>query len=96
MTKEEIINTLRTDKLLLHEKFGVINIGLFGSYVRNAQNDNSDLDFLVDLNAPLAKNYFGLWDYLELKFNKKIDLIRKGNHLREKFINSVEKEIIYA
>jgi len=30
------------------EQFGVKRIGLFGSYVKNQQNEESDLDFLVE------------------------------------------------
>jgi uncharacterized protein len=96
MTKEEVIKILQQDKNLLQNNFGVLSIGLFGSYSKNIQNENSDLDFFVEIGEPLSKNFFGLWDYLEKRFNKKIDLVRKGNHLREKFIKTVEKEIIYA
>jgi len=96
MNKEEILKILREEKPFLQNSFGVRSIGLFGSYSKNVQTENSDLDFFVDINEPLAKNYFSLWDYLEKRFNKKIDLVRKGNHLRDKFINTMEKEIIYA
>jgi len=37
-----------------------------------------------------------VWDTLENQFKVKVDLVRKGPHLREKFLRSVEKEIIYA
>jgi predicted nucleotidyltransferase len=51
-TKENILNTLRTHK---HEfsKFGVQNIGLFGSYSRNEQSNKSDIDFLIDFGFHL-------------------------------------------
>ncbi len=96
MTKETIIESLRKDLPYLKNTFGVQTIGLFGSYSKNENTNNSDLDFFVEVDKPLAKNYFGLWNYLEKKFNNKIDLIRKGPHLREKFLKTVEKEIIYA
>ena len=95
MTKEFIVETLRKDLPYLKNTFGVETIGLFGSYSKNINTHNSDLDFFVEM-PPIPKNYFGLWSYLEKKFNNKIDLIRKGPHLREKFLNTVEKEIIYA
>jgi predicted nucleotidyltransferase len=96
MTKEEVLYMLKEDKIFLQKNFGVLTIGLFGSYAKNNQKADSDLDFFVEITEPLAKNYFGLWNYLEKRFNKKVDLVRKGIHLREKFINTVEKEIIYA
>jgi predicted nucleotidyltransferase len=96
MTKEIILEELQKDMALLKKEYGVISIGIFGSYAKDSQQENSDIDFFVEVNEPLANNYFGLWNYLENKFNKKIDLVRKGQHLREKFINTVEKEIVYA
>ena len=45
-TKENILNTLRLYKLEL-SNFGIRNVGLFGSYSRNEQSKNSDIDLLV-------------------------------------------------
>jgi predicted nucleotidyltransferase len=96
MTKEFIIQSLREDLPYMKDTFGVKSIGLFGSYSKSTNNFNSDLDFFVEVNEPLVSNYFGLWRFLEKKFDRKIDLVRKGPHLRQKFLNTVEKEIIYA
>ncbi len=96
MNKEIIIEMIRSDFQNLKRDFGVQSIGLFGSFSTGLQKEESDIDFLVKINAPYAKNFFGLWDYLERKFNRKIDLTREGTHLRENFINTINKEIVYA
>jgi predicted nucleotidyltransferase len=96
MQKEEIIKALREDLPLLKTKYGVRSIGLFGSYATGTNGADSDLDFLVELSAPLAKNYFGLWAYLESRFHRKIDLVRKGDHLRVPFLHHIQSEIVYA
>lgn len=96
MQKEEIIQVLRAELPLLKTEYGVQSIGLFGSYAAGRNQPDSDLDFLVELTDPLAKNYFGLWAYLEKRFQKKVDLVRKGNHLREKFLRHIQSEIVYA
>src|SRR4029079_17226412 len=85
MQKEDVLKSLREEMPTIKEKFGVKSIGLFGSYAKNLQNEESDIDLLVDLDAPLSSNFFGLWDHLENYFDKKIDLTRKGKHLIEKF-----------
>lgn len=46
--KDAILQTLATHKLQLAD-FGVRQIGLFGSYVRNEATENSDIDLLVDI-----------------------------------------------
>jgi predicted nucleotidyltransferase len=96
MQKEEIIRVLREDLPLLKRDYGVQSIGLFGSYATGENGADSDLDFLVELSAPLAENYFGLWTFLENRFRRKIDLVRKGDHLREKFLRHIQSEIVYA
>lgn len=96
MQKDEIIQMLRADLPVLKKQFGVQSIGLFGSYAMERNRADSDLDFLVELSAPLVDNYFGLWDFLEKRFQKKIDLVRKGRHLREQFLHRIQSEIIYA
>lgn len=96
MQKDDIINALRTDLPELKNRYGVQSIGLFGSYAKGKNHKDSDLDFLVEVSAPLSENYFGLWDFLEHRFQMKVDLVRKGNHLSAKFLNSIEAYIIYA
>jgi predicted nucleotidyltransferase len=96
MTQEDILTEIKTDLPILKENFGVNRIGLFGSYSRGGDTSESDIDILVDLNPPYAKHYFDLLFYLEKKLGKKVDLVRRGEHLREKFIRNIEEDIIYV
>lgn len=96
MQKEDVLKIIREEMPKIQEHFGVKSIGLFGSYAKDSQREDSDIDLLVDIEKPLSKNFFGLWNHLENYFNKTIDLTRKGPHLRENFIQNIEKDIIYA
>jgi len=96
MQRELIIQELRTELPKLQKEFGVKSIGLFGSYARKDETEESDLDFLVEITPPLTKNYFGLLSFLEQKFSTKVDLVTTGKHLSERFLKQVESEIIYA
>jgi predicted nucleotidyltransferase len=58
--------------------FGVNKIGLFGSYVRNEQQSQSDIDFLVDFEPEKETfdNFMNLYNYLEKLFvNEKIEIV---------------------
>ena len=96
LNKETILETLRRNKPFFEIELGVIRIGLFGSYAKGKQEKDSDVDLLVELAPPVADNYFSLWVNLEKQLNNKVDLIRKGDHLSTRFLQSVENEIIYA
>ena len=94
MTKEEIINFLSSKKEFMKDRYGVLKIGLFGSYAR-AENDNdSDIDIAVELESKnRVDNYFGLLHFLEDNLHKKIDLGIESN-LKEPIRKYIEKEII--
>ncbi len=96
LTKEKILAILRSNKPYFEKELGVVRIGLFGSYAKDFYKSESDIDILVELRPPLADNYFSLWIKLEKELNEKVDLVRKGGHLSERFLQTVEKEIIYA
>lgn len=96
MNKNEIINTLQKDKQFLKENYGVINIALFGSYAKGLENRDSDVDFIVEFTAPSYSLLMGLYAYLENKLNSKIEIVRKGPHLSERFLNTIKNDLIYV
>ena len=92
----DIIGTLKAEKQFLYTEFGVLSIGLFGSFVRGEQQEDSDLDILVELEKPNFDRLSGLLIYLEKRFGKRIELIRKNPKQRNLFIKKIEKDVIYA
>lgn len=96
LSKYEIINLIKAEKAFLKENFGVLNIGLFGSYAKDQQNLDSDIDFLVEFSEPRFDWIASLQIYMERKFEKKIEIVRKRNLSKSRFFERVEQEIIYA
>ena len=76
----EILEELRELKPYLEKEYSVEEIGVFGSYVRNEQTEDSDIDILVGFyqnhTVGLLK-FCGLQIFLSDKFNKKVDLVSK-------------------
>ena len=96
LTGNQIINLLRAEKLYLTKEFGVVNIGLFGSFAKGQSDQDSDIDVIVELKQPRFDFLAGLQIYLEKKFNRKIEIVRKGNKINSRFTKRVEKDAIYA
>jgi uncharacterized protein len=96
MTEQEILNILREEKPYLRKKFGLLSIGIFGSYVKGTQGPDSDVDLLVELTEPRFDFLAGLQLHLENKIGKPIELIRKRQGLSEKFLKRLEMHIHYA
>jgi len=68
-SKNIILSVIRTHKPQL-ATLGVSRIGLFGSYVRNEQQPQSDIDILVDFEPEKETfdNFMNLHYYLEELF----------------------------
>ncbi len=96
MNSGEIMTTLRAELPMMKSHFGVEEIGLFGSYARNEGHENSDIDVLVKFREPALKPLIGLLDFLENRFNKKVDIVTDGKQLSERFRTMIKTEIIYA
>lgn len=97
ITKEHIIASLKKDKHLLQKEMGVSNLALFGSYANNSQREDSDIDFLIELEEIDYDYLYKTYAFLEKKFpGKKIQLTRKGPHLSKKFLSAIENDLIYV
>ena len=93
-TKENILALLRSNKVKL-AKLWITEVGLFGSYIRNEQVKDSDIDLLVDFNPEKENfdNFMSVYDLLEKVFeNYKIEIITKNGlspHIGPLILNEV-------
>lgn len=93
-TKDYILATLKTNKSRL-SKFGIKDIGLFGSYVREEQSDKSDIDILIDFEPEMENydNYMAVYDLFELLFkNERVEIVTKNGlspYIGPKILNEV-------
>lgn len=91
----DIKKTLLTHKQRLTSKYGLSNLAIFGSYARNQQTEESDLDILVEFNRPIGLEFIDLADELEHILKLKVDLVSKKG-LKERHFKSIEKELEYV
>jgi predicted nucleotidyltransferase len=79
---DEIQQILKEQKTYLAEKYGVQVVGVFGSYVRQEQRPDSDLDLLIELDNPPKISLLGLVELennLSQLLGVKVDLAIKKN-----------------
>ena len=64
---------------------------LFGSYAKNIQTKNSDIDILLDSNGKIkGLKFFAIIDKIKEKFDKDVDVIEKSEIDKN---SKIEKEI---
>ena len=74
--KEQILALLQEQHSELR-RLGVKRCGLFGSFVREAANEQSDVDILVEFepDQKTFDNYMQLAFFLEDLFGRRVDLV---------------------
>lgn len=96
LTLDEIRRVLEAQKPYLAERYGVVEIGIFGSYVRDEQRQDSDLDILIELEEPPRIDLLDLVNlerYLSDLLGVKVDVALKTN-LRKRIGKRILEEAI--
>ena len=75
-------------KPVLIQNYFVDKIGYFGSFSRNEQTNDSDIDILVSFRKPIGWEFFDLLEFLENELKLKVDLVS------EKALKKQLKQII--
>ena len=95
-TLEEIKQLLSQSKPQLQECYRVTQVGVFGSYARGEQTENSDVDVLIDyIQAPTLVHLVELRDFLQGLLNMKVDVVTK-NGLKPRIRERVLSEVVYV
>lgn len=78
-TKSEVLKILEKDLPFLRESFHVDKVGLFGSYARQEQTEQSDLDLLVDFETtPDFIQLVELEEHLSSLLDIKVEILTSG------------------
>ena len=96
MTKAFVLKFLRQHKAELFERYGVIKLGLFGSFVREEQTELSDIDLAVEIESDNKfRSFFGLKAYLEENLQRRVDLGIESS-IKPIVKKYIDKEIVYV
>ncbi|MBI2415860.1 MAG: nucleotidyltransferase family protein [Candidatus Kerfeldbacteria bacterium] len=95
-TKAEIYQILGDHQSTIID-YGVKRLGLFGSFVRQQQQTDSDVDLLVDFESNQKKyaNFIGLVYFLEDVLHRPVELITSDS-LTKHLKPHIEKEVEYV
>lgn len=96
-TKEKILSGIDSNRELI-KRFGIIMVGLFGSYAREEQTETSDIDILIDFEPDKENfdNYIAACDVFEKMFqNEKVEIVTK-NGLSPYIGQRILNEVIYV
>jgi predicted nucleotidyltransferase len=94
-TLAEIQQWLVQHRSVLQERYGVKELGIFGSYVRREQTEASDVDVLVEFSeTPSLLKFINLENYLSDNLGVKVDLVHKSG-LKPRIGDRILAEVVY-
>ncbi|OGS45241.1 MAG: nucleotidyltransferase [Elusimicrobia bacterium RIFOXYD2_FULL_34_15] len=85
---------LKKYKPILKSKYGVKEIGIFGSYARGEASKKSDIDILVNFSRPIGLAFVNLSFYLNKILHKKVDLVT-NRALKPQLKDKILKEVVF-
>lgn len=75
-TFNDVERIIQKNKKELKEKYGLKEVGIFGSYVKGEQDENSDIDMLVEVERPMGfVKFIKLENHLSRILGVKVDLV---------------------
>jgi len=93
---EEILDQLRGMRQELKARYHVRSIGIFGSYSRKRQTEQSDLDLVVEFDQPIGMMAFiHLKNLISSRFNIRVDLVTPDG-LHPLIRDQVMHEVVYV
>ena len=92
---QDINFALKESRRMLFTKYPIERLAIFGSYARNEQTADSDVDLLVEFNGKIGIQFIDLANELEKILGFKVDLVSK-NGIKDKYFQEIEHDLIYV
>ena len=97
-TKQEILTFLKEKKEFLKNNYHVTKMALFGSFAKDKQTKNSDIDLLIELESNITNVHdikTALKEYLTYNLKRDIDLASE-KYLKPYAKKYILKEALYV
>lgn len=96
MNRNEIIESLKKYKQANIAKYGILEMGIFGSVARNESSKKSDIDIFIKTITPNPFILVHIKEELENLYNVPVDLVRFRNNMNPYLSERIKHEGIYV
>lgn len=94
-TRSDVLEQLRASKPDLFQQFPIKDLALFGSVSRGDDTPESDVDLLVEFNAPVGMEFIHLSHALKDLLGRKVDLVSKGG-IKPGYFEAIRGELVHV
>ena len=92
-TKAEILEILQKEKPELVRRYGVKRLALFGSYARDSQSENSDVDIMVDVEPSIGLGFVELADRIEEVLGVRTEVVSR-RAIKPRYWEVIKEDLI--
>jgi uncharacterized protein len=96
MSRSEILQILSCYKAQNQYRYGIIAMGLFGSIARNAGDDSSDVDIVVELEKADLFIMADIKQDIEQTVGRPVDIVRLRTRMNPLLKKRIESEAVYV
>ncbi len=96
MNRSDLLNTLAEFKRIEGDKYGLLSIGVFGSFAREQASEFSDADIVVMTETPDPFIMVHIKEDLEERLRMPVDLVRFREKMNPFLRRRIEKEAVYV
>jgi predicted nucleotidyltransferase len=95
MNKKTLLSYLKNNKQSFKNRYGLKELYLFGSFARDEENNESDIDLMVDFDEKslTLRNFLDFKREIEKNCNKKVDLATR-DMIKPQIWNYINKDLI--
>jgi len=96
ITLEQALEILRRHKADFEEKYGITEIGVFGSVARGQSCNESDVDVVVKMKKPDLFYMVHIKDELENEYKTTVDIIHYRDRMNPLLKQRIDREAVYV
>jgi len=96
MERDSILAILRDFKRNFAGKYGILEIGVFGSIARDEAREDSDIDICIKTKTPDPFTLVHIKEELENRAGKRVDIVRMREKMNPFLKERIEKEGVYV
>ena len=96
MDRDRVLTILSEFKRNYAEKYGILELGVFGSVARDTAGEESDVDICIKTLTPDPYILVHIREDLEERIRKHVDIVRVRERMNPFFKERIEKDGIYV
>jgi uncharacterized protein len=92
-TKEEVLRILEPEKPEMMRRYGLKRLALFGSYAREDQREDSDVNIMVEIEPSVGLGFVDLADRIEDALGIRTEVVSR-RAIKPRYWEIIKEELV--